>query len=152
VIARLPPGQVANPTAVARCLPYQFQAGAEREESDGCTYQSAVGAASVTLDHQGQTRTLATPIFNIEPEAGEPARFGFFVPLERIPIYLTTSVRSEEDWGVDLTSSEIPKDAGISSVRLTFWGVAGSALQKRAIAPTSTKAARTLKNQNHPPS
>ena len=129
VAVRLPPGLIANPSAVSRCLSWQFAEGVGGGEQDRCPYQSAVGVASVTFDQPGGpgTRTMATPIFNIEPEAGEPARFGFFVPIEGVPVNLTTSVRSAEDWGVDISSAEIPEDAGISSVRVTFWGVAGSA-------------------------
>jgi uncharacterized repeat protein (TIGR01451 family) len=132
VVARLPPGLIANPSAVPRCLAYQFAESVGGGEQDRCPYQSAVGAASVTFDQGGVTRTLATPVFNIEPEAGEPARFGFYVPLDGVPVVLTTSVRSSEDWGVDLSSSVLPQNSGISSVRVTFWGVAGSALHDDA--------------------
>jgi hypothetical protein len=135
VVARLPPGLIANPNAVARCLPWQFVASLGNAEQDRCPYQSAIGVASVTFDQQGiGTRAIATPIFNLEPEPGEPARFGFYVPSEGVPVSLTTSVRSGpgEDWGVDLSSSEIPQDAGISSVRVTFWGVAAGALHDDA--------------------
>jgi hypothetical protein len=132
VVARLPPGLIANPSAVPRCLAYQFTEIVGGGEQDQCPYQSAVGVASVTFDQGGVTRTLATPVFNIEPEAGEPARFGFYVPLDGVPVFLNTSVRSEEDWGVNLSSSEIPQNSGISSVRVTFWGVAGSTLHDDA--------------------
>ncbi len=132
VVARLPPGLIANPSAVPRCLAYQFTESVGGGEQDRCPYQSAVGVASVTFDRGGATRTLATPVFNIEPEAGEPARFGFYVPLDGVPVFLSTSVRSEEDWGVNLSSSEIPQNSGISGVRVTFWGVAGSALHDDA--------------------
>lgn len=127
VTVRLPPGLIANPAAAARCLSWQFTAGVNHDEQDECPYRSAVGVASVTFDQPGGpgTRTLATPLFNIEPEPGEPARFGFYVPIEGTPVMLSTSVRSGpgEDWGVDLSSTQIPQDSGISSVRVTFWGV-----------------------------
>jgi hypothetical protein len=132
VVARLPPGLVANPSAVARCLSWQFTESVGGAEQDGCPYQAAVGVASVTFDQHDETRTVATPMFNLEPEPGEPARFGFYVPLEGVPVTLTTSVRSEEDWGVDLSSSEIPQSSGISSVRVMFWGVAASTLHDDA--------------------
>ncbi|HTA96135.1 MAG TPA: hypothetical protein VK730_00655 [Solirubrobacteraceae bacterium] len=133
VVARLPPGLIANPAAVPRCLSWQFaQSVGSGSEQDQCPYLSAVGVASVTFVEGGLTRIVATPVFNIEPEAGEPARFGFYVPSEGVPVSLTTSVRSSEDWGVDLSSSQIPEDAGISSVRLTFWGVAASTLHDDA--------------------
>ncbi len=134
VVVRLPPGLIANPSAVPRCLSWQLAESVGGAEQDRCPYQSAVGVASVTFDQPGGlgTRTVATPIFNVEPEAGEPARFGFFVPIEGVPVNLTTSVRSSEDWGVDISSAEIPDNAGISSVRVTFWGVAGSATHDNA--------------------
>jgi uncharacterized repeat protein (TIGR01451 family) len=136
VIARLPPGLIANPAAVPRCLSWQFTAGVEHDEQDECPYESAVGVASVTFDQGGGsgTRTLAAPLFNIEPEPGEPARFGFYVPIEGIPIMLTTSLRSGsgEDWGVNLSGTEIPQDSGISSVRVTFWGVPGESVHDSA--------------------
>ena len=133
VVVKLPPGLIANPSAVARCLAWEFAASVgEHSEQDRCSYQTAVGTASVTFDRGGVTRTVATPIFNLEPEPGEPAQFGFYVPVEGVPVVLRTGVRSSEDWGVNLSSSEIPQDAGISSVRVSFWGVAGSALHDDA--------------------
>jgi hypothetical protein len=126
IVAELPPGLIANPGEAPRCLGWEFL------ESDGlgkgpeCSGQSAVGVASVTVDVPGGvgTRTVASPIFNLEPEAGEPARFGFFVPVVNVPVQLNTSVRSGpgEDWGVDLSTSELPEDSGLVSARVTFWG------------------------------
>ena len=130
VVARLPPGLIANPSAVPRCLSFQFVDSVEGAQQNDCPYETAVGVASVTFDQPGGpgTRTLAVPIFNIEPEPGEPAEFGFFVPIEGVPVTLRTSVRSTEDWGVNLSSSDIPQNAGISSVRVTFWGVVGNSI------------------------
>ena len=47
---------------------------------------------------------------------------------------LTTGVRSGsgEDWGVNLSGIEVPQDAGISSVRVTFWGVPGRSVHDEA--------------------
>ena len=81
IVARLPPGLIADPSVVPRCLSWQFVKGVAGDEQDECPYRAAVGVASVTFDQPGGpgTRTLAAPVFNIEPEAGEPARFGFYV-------------------------------------------------------------------------
>jgi hypothetical protein len=127
VVARLPPGLIADPgVSSQRCLSWQFSTGVPGYGQDECPYESAVGVASVTFDDPGLgVLTLPSPVFNVEPEAGEPARFGFYVPIEDVPVNLTTSVRSGtgEDWGVDLQSLQIPQGAGILSVRVTFWGV-----------------------------
>lgn len=130
VVVRLAPGLIANPSAVPRCLSFQFVDSVQGAQQNECPYETAVGVASVTFDQPGGpgTRTLAVPIFNIEPGAGEPAQFGFFVPIENVPVTLTTSVRSDEDWGVNLSTSDIPQNAGISSVRVTFWGVVGDSI------------------------
>ncbi|MGH2902879.1 MAG: hypothetical protein ACRDK7_04750 [Solirubrobacteraceae bacterium] len=127
LVDQLPTGLVADPGVVSRCLSWQFEASGESGgEQDECPYQSVVGAVSVTFARPGGggVVTLAVPVFDLEPEAGEPARFGFWVPLVKEPVVLTTSVRSGpgEDWGVDLSTSDVPQDAGLISARVTFWG------------------------------
>ncbi len=133
---QLPPGLIANPGVVPRCLSWQFSAAVNGGQQNECSYQSAVGVASVTFDDAalGQTVTLPTPIFDIEPEVGEPARFGFYVPLEGVPVVLATGVRSGpgEDWGVNLTASGLPAGAGLIGARLTFWGVPGNSAHNEA--------------------
>lgn len=123
--AELPAGLVANPGAVPRCLSWQLTGSVDGGLQDECPYQSAVGAASVTFFKPGAgTLTVTSPIFNVEPEAGEPARFGLYVPVDDVPLFLTTGVRSGpgEDWGVNLSALEVPEDAGLISARITFWG------------------------------
>ncbi len=126
ILARLPVGLIADPRPVERCLEWQFLLSDGLGNSSECEARDAVGVASVTAQAPGGggTFTVAAPIFNIEPEAGEPARFGFFVPFANVPVFLSTSVRSGpgEDWGVDLSTNDIPQDAGLISARVTFWG------------------------------
>ena len=126
IAAHLPVGLVADPSTVARCPEWQFLISDGEGHDSECPEQAAVGVASVTAQTPGsqQTFTVAAPIFNVEPQAGEPARFGFFVPFANAPVLLQTSVRSGpgEDWGVDLDTSELPQNAGLISARVTFWG------------------------------
>jgi hypothetical protein len=126
IVARLPVGLVADPSTVARCPEWQFLLSDGEGLSSECLEQAAVGVASVTAQAPGSagTFTVAAPIFNVEPQGGEPARFGFFVPFANAPVLLNTSVRSGpgEDWGVNLSTGELPENAGLISARLTFWG------------------------------
>jgi hypothetical protein len=126
ITAHLPVGLVADPSTVSRCPEWQFLISDGEGHDSECPEQAAVGVASVTAQAPGsqQTFTVAAPIFNVEPQAGEPARFGFFVPFAKAPVLLQTSVRSGpgEDWGVDLNTSELPQGAGLISARVTFWG------------------------------
>jgi hypothetical protein len=127
IVARLPAGLIADPGTAQRCLEWQLLVSDGLGKGPECSAPTAVGVASVTADQPGGagTFTVATPIFNIEPEAGEPARFGFFVPVVNVPVLLDTGVRSGpgEDWGVDLSAGELPRNAGLISARVTFWGV-----------------------------
>ncbi len=126
LLARLPVGLVADPSTVERCPEWQFLRSDGEGLSSECPERAAVGVASVTARAPGSqgTFTVAAPIFNVEPQAGEPARFGFFVPFANVPVLLNTSVRSGpgEDWGVNLGTGELPEDAGLISARVTFWG------------------------------
>jgi len=126
ILARLPVGLVADPSTVARCPEWQFLLSDGEGFASECPEQAAVGVASVTAQDPkgGGTFTVAAPVFNVEPQGGEPARFGFFVPFANVPVFLNTSVRSGpgEDWGVNLSTGELPANAGLLSARVTFWG------------------------------
>jgi hypothetical protein len=126
IVARLPPGMIADPGTVPRCLLWEFLESDGLGERPECSEQTAVGVASVTAEEPGGgTYTFAAPIFNIEPEAGEPARFGFVFQQGDVPVLLDTGLRSGpgEDWGVDLSTNDLPQNVGLTSVRVTFWGV-----------------------------
>ncbi len=61
------------------------------------------------------------PVFNLEPEEGEPARFGF--EFHTVPVVLTTKVRSGKDYGVEVSVHEAPQSAAVVTTQLTLWGV-----------------------------
>ncbi len=92
---------------------------------NACSSQTAVGVAMVTVN-EPQTlgfHPFAVPIFNVEPDVGEPARFGFLLP--STPVLLDASVRTGGDYGVTLGSHNISQTASLLAVSLTFWGVPG---------------------------
>ena len=122
---KLPPGLVGDPTPFPQCTEAQFT---KRVESiDVCPDDTAIGVASVELEEPNTVRhtTVAVPIFNLVPSQGEPARFGF--EPYGVPVYLDTSVRTGEDYGVTVSSNNITQLANLILSRLTFWGVPGSA-------------------------
>ncbi|MFZ1155137.1 MAG: hypothetical protein WAN93_09560 [Solirubrobacteraceae bacterium] len=121
IYTKLPPGLIGNPIPIPRCTLAQFLVIVTEE--DECSPQSAVGVASVTVfvRHFG-VFTITVPIFNLEPYAGEPARFGFLIVTGPVPVILDTSVRSGEDYGITVSSSNISQIGGLLSVRTTFWG------------------------------
>jgi hypothetical protein len=82
----------------------------------------------VTVNEPGLegTFTRSVPLYNLEPETGEPARFGF-LPTKETPVFLDTSVRTGEDYGVTVSADNITQEVGFISNSVTFWGVPGAA-------------------------
>jgi hypothetical protein len=135
VIAELPSGFIGNPTPFAQCTDAQFAAKVQAAEAHGagkavineCPAASAIGVATVTVNEPRNLKfnTVADPIFNMVPSAGEPARFGFKVG-GIVPVFLDTAIRTGGDYGVSVSSIDTPQIAWLLSSKLTFWGVPGN--------------------------
>jgi hypothetical protein len=128
----LPPGLIGDPTPLVTCSTPQFTHltnSGENAEENGCPAASAVGVAAVTVTEPGFAGyvNLAVPVFNLEPAFGEPARFGFAVPIARTTITLDTALRSGpgEDYGITVSSLNTTQQAGTLTAQVTFWGVPG---------------------------
>ncbi len=126
--AKLPPGLIGNPTPFARCTLPEFQ-----EET--CPVGSVVGAATVVINEPTDVglKTFHSPVFNLEPAEGEPARFGF-LPTKETPIFIDASIRSGEDYGVSTVTSNIVQVAGVLRTQVTFWGTPGDVRHNSARA------------------
>jgi hypothetical protein len=124
VNVKLPPGLIGNPTPFPECTAAQFTK-TEEQHSNACPQNTAVGYADVTVDEPNifGIRIFSSPVFNLTPERGEPARFGFTV--YSAPIYLDTSVRTGGDYGVTVHVGNISQLVTLLSSEVTFWGVPG---------------------------
>jgi hypothetical protein len=120
---KLPAGLIGNPTAYPRCTLSQFATLVGKVNE--CPADSVVGVAVVTFHESAGTglTTAATPLFNLEPQAGEPARFGF--QPASLPVFLDVAVRTGEDYGVTVNVSNILQTVGFTNNSVTFWGVPG---------------------------
>jgi hypothetical protein len=123
---KLPPGLVGNPTPIPQCTIGQFltKVGA----ANRCPADTAIGVATVTYSlPQGSSLppyVMETqPVFNLEPQVGEPARLGFFVILGDFGVYIDPSVRTGGDYGLTTTTSNITQTAALVSASVTLWGV-----------------------------
>jgi hypothetical protein len=123
----LPPGLVGNPTVFPQCPEALFLRQPEPGDfSNVCPDDTAVGVAAFTLDlgdDGGSPAPVVAPLFNLPPEVGEPARFGFY--FDQVPVYLDTSVRTGEGYGVRVSVDNITQEVEFISSRVTFWGVPG---------------------------
>ncbi len=123
---KLPPGLIGNPTPFPQCPLGKFLAPlAGNPQENECPPQTAVGVATVSVNEPGQAGIItgSSPLFNLEPSVGEPARFGFLVV--STPVFLDTAVRTGSDYGVSVDVENIAQTAGFLSSEVTFWGVPG---------------------------
>ncbi len=122
----LPPGLVGNPTPLPQCSDAAFTQRIVYVNE--CPADTAVGVANVTIYEPefGGLLTVMTPVFNLKPAAGEPARFGFLALIA--PVILDTSVRTGGDYGITVSVNNIVQNTSFLSSQVTLWGVPGAAI------------------------
>ena len=121
--AVLPAGLVGNANAVPQCSEAQFTTFAPDGFAE-CPADTAVGVEGLTLEIESLAyQTIVSPIFNLVPSPGEPARFGFWSG--PVPVTLDTAVRTGSDYAVVVTSHNISELPNLLAVRTTLWGVPG---------------------------
>jgi hypothetical protein len=121
---RLPAGFIGNTTALPQCSDLNFRHVLHGGVVDLCPGDTAVGVVSLTVDDYVE-EVFTVPIFNLVPKQGEPARFGF--EIVGIPVTLDTSVRTGEDYGVNIDVNNITETASFQSSTVSIWGVPGEA-------------------------
>jgi uncharacterized repeat protein (TIGR01451 family) len=121
----LPPGLVGNATVLPQCSDLDFRHIVNGGFENLCPADTVVGVATVTIDEpiNVELSTLAVPLFNLAPEKGEPARFGF--EAASAPVTLDTSIRSGSDYGIAVSVSNVTQLVNFISSTVTFWGVPG---------------------------
>jgi hypothetical protein len=122
LVFKLPPGLIGNPTPFPQCTIAQFVA-----TQNICPDDTVLGVATVTVSvHVSEglnlVLTVLSPVFNLTPAVGEPARFGF---IAGAPVFLDTSVRTGGDYGVTVKVSNINQSVDFVGSRVTFWGIPG---------------------------
>lgn len=126
----LPPGLTVNPQATEKCSRAAFETKVETEpgkfvQVPNCPKGSVVGREEVTLVvntanavpnplEPGKflpkgfvvapdpAKGTKVPVYNIEPEPGEPARFGFVIAFSKV-VFLETEVAWEDDFHESFT-------------------------------------------------
>jgi hypothetical protein len=122
----LPQGLLGNPTVFPQCSAAQFESESGPGQTNECPPDTVLGVAAITIYEKlgiHGVGTIVSPVFNLKPSVGEPARFGFVTSL--VHVTLDTSVRTGGDYGVTVSSNNISQIAGLLASRVTFWGVPG---------------------------
>jgi hypothetical protein len=130
VHVELPKGLNVNPQAVPQCSVADFQ-------SDACTTASEVGTSYVTSEVEALSLKvpvgpLPFPVYDLAPNSGEPALFGFHVKFEVLGIpaisefvYLETQIEWAGDFHESFTINNIASFPPLLRNRLVFNGRAG---------------------------
>ena len=113
-LVELPAGFVGNPQAAPQC-----PVGRLTDQDNRCPSDTQVGIVNVSL--AGSAANY--PVFNLVPEAGFPAEFGFAIYGDSTPVFLYASVRTGGDYGVTVSGRGIVQGGDITRVAFTFWGV-----------------------------
>jgi hypothetical protein len=121
----LPAGLIGNAVLLPQCSDADFAHVVNGGYENLCPPDTVVGVADLTIDEPINlgVSTQPVPLFNLAPEKGEPARFGF--EIVHAPVTLNTSVRTGSDYGMRVSVSNITELANFISSTVTFWGVPG---------------------------
>lgn len=122
VIVDLPPGLVGSPRGVAQCRPDQLANNEGTRPRPLCPSASQVGTALIRLNGIFFPNVLGPiPVYNMEAPPDVPARFSFNV-LGSV-VSLNASLRSGSDYGLTITSANIPEAVQVAGTTVTLWGV-----------------------------
>jgi hypothetical protein len=130
----LPQGLNVNPQAVPWCTKAQFEANPIVDCAAG-----QVGTSKVTTALGVSIPPL--PVYDIEPEPGHPALFGFNVPIINANVYLNADIAWAGDYHEGFTISNVPNGLALVENRLVFNGQAGGTfltLPSPCNGPTTT--------------
>lgn len=114
ILTGLPTGVIGNPLATPQCSRVDFGA-------DLCSPSTQVGVVKVNV--YGSKSSAGTPLYNLEPGAGQAGLFGFYAPLVNSPIFTVVSARTGGDYGLDLSTEGIEHIIPPEAISYELWGV-----------------------------
>jgi hypothetical protein len=120
----LPAGFVGDPSAMAQCTQQEFRANfAENllEFRESCPDASQIGILQLSFG----ALKFYPEVYNLVPQQGDPAEFGFRVL--GVPVVIVPRVRTGSDYGITATFLDIPDALTFTAGKLTLWGVPANA-------------------------
>jgi hypothetical protein len=124
LVVDLPPGLIGDPTAASRCTQTQLIGNGRSSETE-CPPTSRIG--TLVVDEEGavfgsvEPNGSATAIYNMVPEAGYPAQFGFKVLGKVVPIYASL-IHTDSGYALRVGTPGILTALYVEGLELTFFG------------------------------
>jgi hypothetical protein len=113
ILVDTPPGFIGNPIATPQC-PEAF-------EQETCEQPSIVAIAQVSYENFGITGPFSS-VNDIEAPFGYPAKFRFTTGENQIVINVVASLRSDQDYGLEVGSRNTPQIKPVYGAFFTIWG------------------------------
>ena len=115
----LPKGLVGAATATPTCSMRNVI-----DYTKPCPLDTAVGEVTATLSYAGLPFpfTLTELVFNVTPDPGEPAAFGFNALFPRPPWKRMCALT---DYGITTSATNLTEAASIIGTTMTLWGSGG---------------------------
>jgi hypothetical protein len=117
----LPKGMLGNPTATAQCTAAQV---ASLESPLGpCPANTVVGVVTFVIGdgYGGFYSPVTVFLHNVKPYANQPAAMMFSAMI--FPIRIDTSVRSDGDYNIKATATNVSEGQPLVEFDMTIWGV-----------------------------
>jgi hypothetical protein len=114
----LPPGLLADADSFPRCPLVEIAAAS-------CAPETVLGRAFLTTQAAGGgpgSEDFSLPIYNLEPEVGEPAAFAFDIPGQP-PVRLNLGFAPDGGYHLRIASGDLDPSPPLLSAVLTLWGV-----------------------------
>jgi hypothetical protein len=132
VIVDLPAGFLGDPHATPKCSRAAFSETA-------CAPETQVG---VTIATFAGFEAVELPIYNVVPEAGHVAEFGFTALI--LPIRLVAGVRADGDYGTRIEIHNVPQEVPMLGAKIELWGVpadhqVGTSIPRKPFLTNSTR-------------
>jgi hypothetical protein len=117
IIFKAPQGIFGNPNALTECTQGDFAL-------DECPPNSQAGVITMYASYEGNPHYLlgTAPIYILEPVGEDTGLLAFIVPTLNIPIDIPVTVRTESDYGLTFTVSNITQLTPLAGANLTIWG------------------------------
>ncbi len=124
VIVHLPTGLIGSTSATPKCTIAQFSANQCPVDSQlGVTEDKFSLQAGEGVHGLANIGSFIAPVFNLVPPPTQPALLGFEAGYVDAPIFIDVSARTNSDYGVDATVSNIDHTAPLHSSQTVIWGV-----------------------------
>jgi len=115
IVVGLPQGMVGDPTAIPVCPRTAFEGDVPH-----CAPETQVGVIDLAFVVNGSGLVLKSPVYNLTSAPGRAATLGFNAT--GIATFQEASVRSDSDFGINISDFAIPAELEFQSVTETIWG------------------------------